>query len=197
MLQRIILTILLSYYRVLIMIDPNTGNEIGKHKDDKKNEAGNTIGNRWVRIINSSALFFLEILSVIFRLNEPVNLFDWFLFISATIGLFISYWAYESLGNYYTFTLGIRKDHNIITKGPYNYFVHPGYLGQYLIIIGSIMFYRISIFITIATTIYVTYMFNKRMKAEEDMLINQFGNEFTEFSSKRWRMFPYLFELLN
>jgi protein-S-isoprenylcysteine O-methyltransferase Ste14 len=178
------------------MIDPNTGNEMGKGQNDEINSKGNDIPGIKTRILHLLTFLTFELLSICFKLYEPLNVFDWSMFIMATIGICISYWSYYTLGNYYTFMIGIRKDHHIITDGPYRYFAHPGYFGQYLVIIGCIAFYNFYFVLTFAMFVYFTQMYAKRMRAEEDMLTKKFGDDYKKFVSERWRMVPGLFELL-
>ena len=172
------------------MIDPNSGNEMGKREGDNINPTGNTTSNAKMRIMNTVLMFGLSLLSVFFRLNYPVNVLDWLTLVVASFGCSLSYWAYYTLNVYYTFTIGIRKDHQVVTDGPYRYLVHPGYVGQILIILGSIIFYRVHFLLTIGLCLYVTYMYTKRIQAEEDMLTGHFGQEYQQFVSTRWRLFP-------
>ena len=195
MLDRVILTILLMFHYNIVFTNPNTANEMGRQVGDKPNNAGGSIFK--MLVIRKVIMVLPTLLSVCFRLYEPLSVLDWSAFIVSTIGLSISFWAYLTLGNYYTFTLGIRKDHKIVTDGPYKYFAHPGYLGQFLITIASTIFYRVNIFLTISICIYIIYAFVERMRDEEAMLIKEFGDEYKEFVSSRWRMMPGLFEILR
>jgi protein-S-isoprenylcysteine O-methyltransferase Ste14 len=191
MIDRVILSFLFQYYRALIAIDPNTGNEIGKQEGDKQNKSMGRpalISERSWIILDRTLLFVLAILSVIN--NKPIGMFDWFLFICGTVGTCLSYWAYHELGQFYTFTLGIRNNHQIISDGPYSYFAHPGYLGQFLVYLSTLLFFRISIFLTIPLCTCVVYLFNKRINAEEEMLRKNFGSDYDEFVSNRWTIIP-------
>lgn len=194
MLDRVLLTIIFHFYRSIVAIDPNTGNELGKKTDDVVNPIGNH--SNTIILLRTIVIFVISLQSVYYRLDVPLNALDYIMFVSGTLGLIISYWAYYTLGNFYTFTLGIRKDHKIVSEGPYKYVVHPGYLGQFLIMIASLIFYRVNILFTCLQCLYVIYAFNTRMKAEEEMLTKHFGEAYKTFISKRWRMVPG-FELLK
>ncbi len=193
MLTRVILTIIYQFYITIVMINPNTGNEMGKQKGDYINKRGNNNSGTKMKICHTLLMFGLQLISVIYRLDTPLNIFDWIIFILSGVGVGISYWAYHTLGNYYTFTLGIRPDHKIITDGPYQYFVHPGYLGQFLIISGSVLFSRVSWIFTIALCSYIGYNFRHRIKTEESMLRQQFGYEYDQYINDRWRLIPYVY----
>jgi protein-S-isoprenylcysteine O-methyltransferase Ste14 len=181
---------------VLIIIDPNVGNEMGKGTDDAVHENGNETSKLVVTLLHLGAFTILELLSVV-KLYDPVSYMDWLLFIVATIGVCICYWAYWSLGKFYTFTIGIRKDHILVSSGPYRYLVHPGYVGQYMVIFGSLMFYNVDIIPTIALLAYMMYIYVRRMSYEEQMLTQQFGDEYKTFISERYHLFPFPFDLFK
>ena len=74
-------------------------------------------------------------------------------------------------------------------KGTYSIVRHPLYLGNFLIYLGPFIytgnFYGIIIFILIFWIYYERIMF-----AEEAFLINKFGNEYAEWSSKTPALMP-------
>ena len=193
MLDRVILSTLLQYYRTMALIDPNTGNEMGKQDGDSVNSSGNHHISSTSRRVNTTVAFLLQLLSLYVSFYVPLGMFDWFLFGLATVGLMICYWAYFTLDKYYTFTIGIRKDHKVVSDGPYRYIMHPGYLGQGLIMIPSILFFRVNILLTLGLLLFMLKMFWSRISAEEDMLNKQFGDEYKQFAATRYRLIPYIF----
>ncbi|EPQ55587.1 hypothetical protein GLOTRDRAFT_60323 [Gloeophyllum trabeum ATCC 11539] len=46
----------------------------------------------------------------------------------AAIGSFIRYRCYRTLGRHFTYQLAFRKDHQLVTWGPYAYVRHPSYI---------------------------------------------------------------------
>lgn len=193
MLSRVILTIAYQFYISIVMINPSTGNEMGKIEGDYVNKRGNYISGTTMKIRHTILMFVLQLVSVIYNLYTPVGFFDWIIFLLSTSGVGISYWAYHTLGNYYTFTLGIRRNHRLVKEGPYEYLVHPGYLGQFLILNGAILFYRVSWIFSLLLSGYIGYQFFRRTEAEERMLQQQFGFEFQDYMSTRWRLIPYVY----
>ena len=193
MLNRVIVSVLLQYYRAMIFIDPNTGNEMGRKTGDEINSTGNdAIGaNAWRTDITVS--FLLQILSLYMTYDAVLSWFDCFLFFVASCGFTICYWAYYTLSEYYTFRIGIRKDHKVISTGPYKYVRHPGYIGQLMVRIPTLLFYRFGLLMTIVLLLPTVYFYKKRILSEEEMLLKQFGDEYKEFSSTRYRLIPYIF----
>lgn len=56
-------------------------------------------------------------------------------------GALIRYLCYRELGKYFTFELSIRKDHKLITSGPYAIVRHPSYTGAMLAGVGGALCY--------------------------------------------------------
>jgi len=63
----------------------------------------------------------------------PLFLIGWFFAVS---GGLIRLACYRELGNLFTFELSIRKDHKLITSGPYSMVRHPGYTGLFMAVLG-------------------------------------------------------------
>ncbi|KAL9710066.1 hypothetical protein Ac2012v2_007128 [Leucoagaricus gongylophorus] len=54
----------------------------------------------------------------------------------ASFGGLIRYKCYWALGTIFTFEMSIRKDHMLVTSGPYSIVCHLGYTGIFQIVIG-------------------------------------------------------------
>jgi protein-S-isoprenylcysteine O-methyltransferase Ste14 len=145
-----------------------------------------------------------------------------FVFLSLMFaGIGIRLWAIKSLGKYFTFELAIRKDHKLITKGPYKYLRHPSYTGLLLEVIGYTLFMfntpqfiqfiaekmRMISFIPamLLNSNYImtacvygallafSFLVHDRLVREETMLENEFKEEWIQFSKTRFRLVPYLY----
>ena len=53
-----------------------------------------------------------------------------------TAGGFIRFQSFRTLGPYFTFAQCIRKEHRLVTHGPYAVVRHPGYTGLIMCILG-------------------------------------------------------------
>lgn len=67
---------------------------------------------------------------------SPQFLFGAFM---TTLGGFIRHKCYQALGSMFTFEMSIRKDHILVTSGPYAVVRHPGYTGILLAISGMLL----------------------------------------------------------
>lgn len=54
----------------------------------------------------------------------------------ASAGLLIRWYAIAYLGPYFNVNLVMKKDHRIVTHGPYKYIRHPSYTGVLLAVLG-------------------------------------------------------------
>ena len=45
-------------------------------------------------------------------------------------------WCYQTLGRFFTWDLAVRKDHKLVTIGPYSIVRHPSYLGGTMMGVG-------------------------------------------------------------
>ncbi|KAH9930450.1 ICMT-domain-containing protein [Epithele typhae] len=58
----------------------------------------------------------------------------------ATLGGQIRIWCHRSLGKFFTWTVTVQDDHELITSGPYAVVRHPSYLGWLLMVAGNLTY---------------------------------------------------------
>jgi protein-S-isoprenylcysteine O-methyltransferase Ste14 len=51
-------------------------------------------------------------------------------------GAGLRWWSFWALGQYFTFTVNVSSDQQVVTAGPYRVLRHPGYAGGLLAMIG-------------------------------------------------------------
>lgn len=61
--------------------------------------------------------------------GEPFSLIEVGVYSIALSVLSFRLWAMKTLGEFFTFEVVIRKNHQLITTGPYKYLMHPSYTG--------------------------------------------------------------------
>ena len=103
-----------------------------------------------------------------------------------SVGLFA--WTHAVLGRFWSTTLQLRPDHRLITAGPYARIRHPMY--------SSILGWIISLGLVGANwTAFVlaalgTLIVLLRTQGEEEMMLEQFGDEYREHMKRTGRLFP-------
>lgn len=124
--------------------------------------------------------------------NEPLTLFDLLSFGLATSGFLLRQWTCNLLKEFFTFDIGIRKDHKLITTGPYQYLIHPSYTGQLLCFLGTLLFLQVPLTYFALLFSYCVYMAYKRAIIEENFLLANLP-EYPEYTSRRWRFIPWTY----
>ena len=104
------------------------------------------------------------------------------------VGLGVRIWSMCVLGRDYTRSLRTRREQNIIDRGPYRTVRHPGYLGSILVWTGS----RIAVnwLIALITAVLLLVVYRYRIRAEEDMLEEHFGEAYRSYKTRTWRLVP-------
>lgn len=103
-------------------------------------------------------------------------------------------WTFRVLGNYFTFMVTIKEDHQLIQSGPYKYLMHPSYTGMVLGHAGSAIFLRFyDCKFWIAFFLWMALLLGVRLRNEESALEAHFGKEFIEYRKKRWRFMPFIY----
>ena len=98
------------------------------------------------------------------------------------------YWLFSSIGNGITPTSATRKEHQLVTSGPYRWVRHPLYT------VGSSMFIAFGMmadiwFIALLGTLAFVAMAIRTPK-EEANLIEKFGDEYREYMKRTGRFLP-------
>jgi len=138
----------------------------------------------------------------------PVFIVGWLLVISGSL---IRLACYRELGNLFTFHLSMRKDHKLITSGPYSVVRHPSYTGAMMAVLGFFLCNLSSgswmrecsglllkggrVLLSVAVVLVVTMGLGlvARTYKEDDMLRKEF-KEWDEWAEKvPWKMVPFVY----
>ena len=115
----------------------------------------------------------------------------WLRWVGVTIawcaGLLL-WWTFHNLGKNLTDTVVTRRDHFLVTSGPYRYVRHPFYLSFALIIFSGGLAMA-NWFILLAGFIPFGFMV-ARTRIEEAKLVERFGVEYQEYMLRVGRFFP-------
>jgi len=116
------------------------------------------------------------------------NIFGLALFV---VGLTTALVAVIILRRSYSSTLVIREDHQLITHGIYRFTRHPIYLGIIMVCIG-VPVYASSLYglLTMSALIPV---FLIRIRIEERMLIDEFGDAYWMYRESTSKLIPFIY----
>jgi protein-S-isoprenylcysteine O-methyltransferase Ste14 len=107
------------------------------------------------------------------------------------LGLFGAVWARSYLGRNWSGYVTYKEGQTLVTTGPYRYVRHPIYTSMILMFIGTILYYGspfIAIFFVVLTIDFVL-----RTRKEEQIMIELFGEKYTEYMKRTKRLIPLIY----
>jgi|SRR5581483_2049681 len=120
------------------------------------------------------------------------SLFSGFLGVGVCVcGIAFCFWARRTLGGNWSGTVTLKKDHELIQKGPYRFVRHPMYTGILTGLLGAAMTMgQIGNFLGVAL---LTFAMLRKMRLEETYMRSHFGGRYVAYSQKTKKLVPYLF----
>jgi len=109
------------------------------------------------------------------------------------IGIFIRYWAYYIMKDYFTRTIHPHKDRPLISYGPYRFARHPFQVGLFLITLGICLFICDHLVALLIVIPIMGSIFHYRMSLEEQLLSQKYGEIYSGWCRHRFRLFPFLY----
>lgn len=124
---------------------------------------------------------------------SKIGLPDWVRWLGVVIGFLCTlgiYWLFSSIGAGITPTSATRKEHRLVTSGPYRWVRHPLYT------VGTSMFVAFGMMAdnwSIALLGILSFLaMAARTPKEEANLIEKFGDEYRDYMKQTGRFFPKL-----
>jgi protein-S-isoprenylcysteine O-methyltransferase Ste14 len=175
-----------SYFRR--KADRETGEKISRKVD----------GSIFMTIIRIGGLI-LWLSPLVYLLNPAwmawakIGLPEWMRWLGVVIGVlcvFGIYWLFSSIGSGITPTSATRKQHQLVTSGPYRWVRHPLYT------VGSSMFVAFGMmadnWFIAALGLLAFIAMAARTPKEEANLIEKFGDEYRAYMKRTGRFLPKL-----
>jgi protein-S-isoprenylcysteine O-methyltransferase len=134
-------------------------------------------------------------LPVIFNFGRVVGLGGWLTWVGVAImisGVVFRQYAISVLGKFFTATIQIKKDHELIQTGPYRYIRHPSYLGILIMAfgLGIAMSNWISLLLCL---VLPTIGLMQRIRFEEKELEQHFGKQYQDYKKNTRRVIPFIY----
>jgi len=107
-------------------------------------------------------------------------------------GIGLRAWANTTLGAFYTRTLRVTADQQLIEQGPYRVLRHPGYTGGILLWIGAGLA-TVNWLVTSVIAIVTSSAYGYRIRSEEAMLVQTFGAAYQTYQQRTWKLFPLIY----
>jgi len=100
-------------------------------------------------------------------------------------------WPVSVLGQRFSGLVAIQPGHTLATSGIYGVIRHPSYLGLLINSLGWSLAFRSGVGVII--TILLIPPLIARIRAEEDLLHAEFGDEYNVYCSRTWRLIPGIY----
>ena len=99
-------------------------------------------------------------------------------------------WTFRTLGTNITDTVVTRRDHKLVTTGPYQFVRHPFYLAAALAYLANALA-TTNWFIALTGGLAMTLLV-VRTTTEEEHLVRRFGDDYRRYVKQTGRFFPRL-----
>ena len=113
----------------------------------------------------------------------------WFGFFIGLAALIIFSWVLWSLGQNFSTTLTIKKDQTLVIQGPYQWIRHPMYTSFVLLWVGYFLI-STNWYIGLTGIVGFVWAIVVRTPKEEQMMIEQFGDEYIAYMKRTGRYLP-------
>jgi protein-S-isoprenylcysteine O-methyltransferase len=108
------------------------------------------------------------------------------------IGTAFRWYSAAVLGKYFTFNIAIQTNQELIEAGPYRYIRHPSYSGALLALVGfGLALGNWAGLVVAVCCLGLAYAY--RIPLEEDALAAAFGQPYTLYKKRTWRLLPFVF----
>jgi protein-S-isoprenylcysteine O-methyltransferase Ste14 len=125
-----------------------------------------------------------------FEYNSDYN---WIRYIGLSLYLIFSWfqiWALKSLGENYSQDILIKKNHDLISKGPFKVIRHPQYVSQILIDLGGAAA-TLSFIVAPFALVQIPFII-LRASVEDKLLAKHFSDKFLSYKRKTGFIIPFI-----
>lgn len=99
--------------------------------------------------------------------------------------------AVRMLGPRHSVWVAVQEDHRLVTGGLYRFVRHPSYVGALLAVFGWAMAFRSVVGLALAALIVLPIL--SRIRAEENLLIAEFGDLYRSYQLRTTRLLPFIY----
>jgi len=102
----------------------------------------------------------------------------------------VQIWAFKTLGENYSQDILIKKNQQLVTKGPFRIIRHPQYMSQILLDLGGAAA-TLSYIVAPIAVIQISFIL-LRASVEDKLMAKHFGNEFSSYKKKSGFVLPFI-----
>lgn len=106
-------------------------------------------------------------------------------------GNVLAFLAVRALGKQYSGYVTLQDDHQLVQTGIYGVIRHPIYLRALMVSVGLPLVFRS--WLVLPTVVLVVLFVNLRIRMEEKLLAEHFGEAFDVYKQRTFRLLPYVY----
>jgi protein-S-isoprenylcysteine O-methyltransferase Ste14 len=171
------------------------------HHRNKKNKIIDMRKTKMEQVLLLSVFLGMLVIPLLYVFSPLLSFADYSLPIWANISGIFAYifamwlfWkSHHDLGQNWSPTLEVRESHTLITEGVYQNIRHPMYTSVFLWCLAQALLLP-NYIAGLAGIIAFTLLYFLRIGNEEKMMIDQFGDAYSEYMKRTSRLFPKLFQ---
>jgi len=165
-----------------------------KRKLEKMSERRVTSQEKWLLFLLLIGMFILPILYAATDWLDFANYTlptwaGWLGVVLIAAAVFVFWRAHADLGLNWSPTLEIREKHELITRGIYSVIRHPMYASQVLWSIAQVLLLQNWIAGFASLIVFIPFYF-LRVRAEEQLMLEQFGDQYRSYMQRVGGVFP-------
>jgi protein-S-isoprenylcysteine O-methyltransferase Ste14 len=157
---------------------------------DKQDADKNSLALIWLTVVLSNAVAYYIAMTEYFPIASHPALGYIGLVIIYT-GICLRLFVVKALGKFFTVDVTIRENHKLKKDGPYKYLRHPSYFASLLSFVGFGVSLNNWLSLIIVTVAIVT-VFIIRIRIEEKVLIEQFGEQYLRYKKEVKGLIPFV-----
>jgi len=104
-------------------------------------------------------------------------------------GIGFAIWARFHLGRNWSSHPAHKKDHELVTSGPYRFVRHPIYTGMILALFGGLLTGDI---LSVLLFVILLTVFALRIRKEEGIMLGLFPNQYPAYQARTKRLIPFV-----
>ena len=112
----------------------------------------------------------------------------WLGVVVSAIGGALRLWPVFVLGRRFSGLVAIQPGHTLVTSGIYGVIRNPSYLGLMVGSLGWALAFRSGVGVLLVALMLIPLV--ARIRAEEALLLSQFGAEYRAYCARTWRLLP-------
>lgn len=111
--------------------------------------------------------------------------------VAGWLGLLLWWWAFATLGRYFTTVVKTSTDQVVVERGPYRLLRHPGYTGLLPAFVGRGLMLG-NWLGSVASFLLISVGLVYRLRREDRATVDSLGDAYLDFAADRARLVPFV-----